>query len=71
LRVMQQNPQYGIDLRNFVLEILISEMKTVVNHSTENEKLRTLVERNPQKTVRELSEQLHVSISIISRTLAR
>ena len=30
--------------------------------STENDQLRTLVESNPQTTVRELSEELKVSI---------
>ena len=39
------------------------------NYSTDNEELRTLVERNPQTTEQELSEQLHVSISIISAHL--
>jgi len=39
------------------------------NYSTDNDELRTLVERNPQTTARELSEQLHVSISTISAHL--
>jgi len=39
------------------------------NHPTDNEELRTLVEKYPQTTVRELSEQLHVSISTISAHL--